>query len=44
MKRREFIASLTGVVAWPSIANAQQKIDLPLIGRSGLEGLQRRLL
>jgi len=32
VKRREFIASLTGVVAWPSTANAQQKIDLPLIG------------
>ena len=31
MRRREFIAGLGGAVAWPVVANAQQKY-LPTIG------------
>jgi hypothetical protein len=32
MRRREFIAALGGVVAWPLTARAQQRVQMRRIG------------
>jgi hypothetical protein len=35
MRRREFVAALASVAAWPVVARAQQPAKLPIVGFIG---------